>query len=124
MPPVALQPTGETASLKFTTISKFIAKPTKPPHVDPLAKERRRRLLELTKQPFPDGKVPDPFSLAWLSLSQDVAANKLPFVLALRIIVASATDTSDNPPQYILESASGILVLRPHLLSPASLMPL
>ena len=63
MLPVTLQPTGETASLKFTTISKFIAKPTEPAHVDPLAKERRRRLLELTKQSFPDGKVPDPFSL-------------------------------------------------------------
>ena len=103
MPLVALQPTRETAGLKFTTISKFIAKSTKPVHVDSLAKERRR-LLELTKQPFPDGNVPDPFSLTWLSLSQDVAANKLPFVFASRIVVTSATDTSDNPPQSILEN--------------------
>jgi hypothetical protein len=63
MHPVALQPTGETAGLKFTTVSEFIAKPTKPAHVDPLAKERRRRLLELTEQSFPDAKVSDPFSL-------------------------------------------------------------
>jgi hypothetical protein len=62
MLPVALQPTGATAGLKFTTVSKFVGKPTKPAHADPLAKERRLRLLELTKQSFPDGKVPDPFS--------------------------------------------------------------
>ena len=34
----------------------------------------------------------------WLSWSQDVAANKLPF------IVTSATDTSDNPPQSVFEN--------------------
>ena len=63
MLPVALQPTEATSGLNFTAVSKFIANPTKPAHVDPLAKERRRRLLELTKQSLPDGKVPDPFSL-------------------------------------------------------------
>ena len=73
MLPVALQPTEATVGLKFTTVSKFIPKPTKPTNVDPLAKERRRRLLELTKQSFPDGKVPDLFTSTWLSLSQDVA---------------------------------------------------
>ncbi|KAF7328842.1 hypothetical protein MVEN_02513600 [Mycena venus] len=57
-------------------------KPTTPTNVDPLAKERRRRLVELTKDSFPDGKVPYPFTLSWLALSQDVAANKLPFILA------------------------------------------
>ncbi|KAJ7224769.1 hypothetical protein C8J57DRAFT_1025179, partial [Mycena rebaudengoi] len=31
------------------------------PDADPLAKERRRRLVELTQEAFPDGKVPDPF---------------------------------------------------------------
>jgi hypothetical protein len=65
-----------------------------------LAKERRRRLLELTKQSFPDGKVPDPFSLTWLTLSR----NRLPFILASRIVVTSATDTSDHPPQAIFEN--------------------
>jgi hypothetical protein len=104
MLPVALQPTGATAGLKFTTVSKFVDKPSKPAHVNPLAKERRLRLLELTKQSFPDGKVPDPFSLTWLSLSQDVAPNKLPFILASRIVVTSATDTSDNPPQSVFEN--------------------
>jgi len=101
---LALQPAEATAGLKFTTVSKFVPKPTKPVHVDPLAKERRRRLLELTKQTFPDDKVPDPFLLAWLSLSQDVAANKLPFILASRIVVTSATDTSDYPPQSVFEN--------------------
>jgi hypothetical protein len=62
-------------------VSKFIPKPAKPTNVDPLAKERRR-LLELTKESFPDGKVPDPFTSTWLALSADVAANKLPFILA------------------------------------------
>ena len=102
--PVPFQPTGETAGLKFTAVSKFIAKPPKPAHVDPLAKERRRRLIELTKQSFPDGKVPDPFSLTWLSSPQDVVANKLPFILASRIVVTSATDTSDNPPHAVFEN--------------------
>ena len=41
--------------------------------LDPLAKERRRRLLELTERSFPDGKVPDPFTFTWLGLSLDVA---------------------------------------------------
>ena len=67
MLPVALQPTEATAGLKFTTVSKFVAKPTTPAYVDPLSKERRRRLRELTEQAFPDGKVPDPFSLTLLS---------------------------------------------------------
>ncbi|KAK2465135.1 hypothetical protein APHAL10511_002827 [Amanita phalloides] len=101
---LALQPTGATAGLKFTTVSKFVPEPTKPAQVDPLAKERRRRLLELTQESFPDGKVPDPFSLKWLALSKDVAANKLPSILASRIVVTSATDTSDNPPQSVFEN--------------------
>ena len=65
-------------------------------------KEHRRRLLDLTEQSFPDGKVADPSSLTWLALSQDVAAKKLSFILALHIIVTSATDTPDNPPQIRL----------------------
>ncbi|KAH9989428.1 hypothetical protein BJV77DRAFT_1017048 [Russula vinacea] len=56
-------------------------------HVDPLAKELLSR-----RQGF--GSV----LIDWLSLSQDVAANKLPF------IVTSATDTSDNPPQSVFEN--------------------
>ncbi|KIL59306.1 hypothetical protein M378DRAFT_14918 [Amanita muscaria Koide BX008] len=59
-----LQPTKVTAGLKITTVPKFIPRPTKPANVDPLLKERRRRLLELTKKAFPDGKVLDPFRLA------------------------------------------------------------
>ena len=102
---VALQPTKATAGLRFTTVSKFVPKPTESAHVDPLAQERRHRLLELTEQSYPDGKVPNPFSLTWLALSQDVAANKLPFILVSRIVVTSATDTSDNPPQTVFEDA-------------------
>jgi hypothetical protein len=95
MLPVTLQPTGATAGLKFTAVFKFVGKPTKPAHVDPLAKERRLRLLELTKQSFPDGKVPDPFSLTWLSLSQDVAANK-----------PRATYRRDKRHRHVWQSAS------------------
>jgi hypothetical protein len=73
MLPVALQPPKATAGLEFTTVSTFVPKPAKPANVDPLAKERRRRLLELTKESFPDGKVPDPFTLTRLGLSQVVA---------------------------------------------------
>ncbi|KAJ7654308.1 hypothetical protein B0H17DRAFT_1146804 [Mycena rosella] len=100
---LALYPTKQSTGLHMTTVSKFIPKPTTPTNVDPLAKERRRRLVELTKDSFPDGKVPDPFTLSWLALSQDVAANKLPFILASRIVVTSATDMSDNPPENIFE---------------------
>ncbi|KAF8200028.1 hypothetical protein K438DRAFT_1759059 [Mycena galopus ATCC 62051] len=100
---LALHPTKQSTGLDTTTVSKFIPKPTTPTNVDPLAKERRRRLVELTKDSFPDGKVPDPFTLSWLALSQDVAANKLPFILASRIVVTSATDMSDNPPENVFE---------------------
>ncbi|KAJ7047055.1 hypothetical protein C8F04DRAFT_1248089 [Mycena alexandri] len=61
---LALYPTKQSTGLHMTTVSKFILKPTTPTNVDPLAKERRRRLVELTKDSFPDGKVPDPFTLS------------------------------------------------------------
>ncbi|KAF9473231.1 hypothetical protein BDN70DRAFT_843746 [Pholiota conissans] len=74
---LALQPrpSEPTAGLEVTTVSHFVPKPTKPANIDPLAKKRCRRLLELTKEAFPDGKVPDPFTLTWLGVSQDVAAS-------------------------------------------------
>ncbi|KAJ7764601.1 hypothetical protein DFH07DRAFT_956058 [Mycena maculata] len=100
---LALHPTEQSTGLHMTTVSIFIPKPTTPTNVDPLAKERRRRLVQLTKDSYPDGKVPDPFTLSWLALSQDVAANKLPFILASRIVVTSATDMSDNPPENLFE---------------------
>ncbi|KAJ6551598.1 hypothetical protein B0H19DRAFT_1378289 [Mycena capillaripes] len=61
---LALQPIQPSAALDFTPVSRFIANPPEPANVDPLRKERRRRLLELTKEAFPDGKVPDPFKLS------------------------------------------------------------
>ncbi|KAJ3505104.1 hypothetical protein NLJ89_g7586 [Agrocybe chaxingu] len=69
---LALQPINASAGLKITTESKFVPRPIKPTNVDPLAKERRRRLVELTKEAFPDGKPPDPFNLTWLGLAEDV----------------------------------------------------
>ena len=89
MLPVALQ------STKVTATSNFIAKPAS---VDPSAKDRRRRPLGLTGQSFPDGEVPGPLTSAWLGLSQDVAANKLSFILVLRTAMASVTDMSENSP--------------------------
>jgi hypothetical protein len=60
---VALHPPEQSSGLRFTTTSHFVRHPPRPEMADPLAKERRRRLLELTKQTFPDGGVPDPFTL-------------------------------------------------------------
>ncbi|KAJ7749336.1 hypothetical protein DFH07DRAFT_775491 [Mycena maculata] len=79
---LALHSTKQSTGLHMTTVSMFIPKPTTPTNVDPLAKERRRRLVQLTKDSYPDGKVPDPFTISRLALSQDVAANKLPSILA------------------------------------------
>jgi len=74
---VALQPFEKTAGIELT-VPKSIPNPTTPINVDPFAKERRRRLLELTKEAFPDGKVSDPYTIGWLNLTQDVAIDKLP----------------------------------------------
>ncbi|KAM6493678.1 hypothetical protein JOM56_010039 [Amanita muscaria] len=49
--------TEAAAGLRISTVVPKPTKPTKPANVDPLTKERRRRLLELTQQAFPDGKV-------------------------------------------------------------------
>ncbi|KDR76694.1 hypothetical protein GALMADRAFT_139590 [Galerina marginata CBS 339.88] len=68
---LALQPIEASVGVEITTVSKFIPNPPKPTNVDPLAKQRRRRLIELTKQAFPDGNVADPFTSTRLSLSQD-----------------------------------------------------
>jgi len=59
---LALHPPEQSSGLQFTTTSDFVRHPPRPEKADPLAKERRRRLLELTKQTFPDGAVPDPFT--------------------------------------------------------------
>ncbi|KAL6300365.1 hypothetical protein BKA93DRAFT_740662 [Sparassis latifolia] len=108
---LALNPPEQSSGLQFTTTSKFIADPPKPAKADPLAKERRRRLLDLTKQTFPDGKVPDPFTLTWLALSQDADANHLPF------IASSPAPKTRRTTHLNLSSktsgASGILALRP-----------
>ncbi|KAI0299628.1 hypothetical protein BC826DRAFT_1102734 [Russula brevipes] len=60
---LALHPPERSLGLQFTTTSQFVEHPPSPEKADPRAKERRNRLLELTKQRFPDGKVPDPFTL-------------------------------------------------------------
>lgn len=65
VPLVALHghPPEPPTEAQFTPTSKFISNPPKLLKVEPLAKERRRRLIELSKETFPDGKVPaDPFT--------------------------------------------------------------
>ncbi|KAF7306284.1 hypothetical protein MIND_00419300 [Mycena indigotica] len=93
------------AGLEMTTVSEFIANPPEPIDVDPLREQRRRRLLELTKEAFPDGIIPNPFVVGppktWLGLSKDAAANKLPFILATQIVITNAEETSRNPPQSV-----------------------
>lgn len=74
MLPAALPPPTEaTARINLTTVSEFVPNP--PPNPDPLAKERRRRLMELTKEAFPDGEVPGPRGLASVRL-WDATANR------------------------------------------------
>ncbi|KAJ7174546.1 hypothetical protein C8R46DRAFT_1081189 [Mycena filopes] len=41
--------------INTTPVAKFIPNPPPRTNFDPLAKERRRRLLELTKEAFPNG---------------------------------------------------------------------
>ncbi|KAF8911432.1 hypothetical protein CPB84DRAFT_1761807 [Gymnopilus junonius] len=57
----ALQPPEAGVGLNITTVSEFVPNPPKPTNPDPLAKERRHRIIELTKQAFPNDNVPDPF---------------------------------------------------------------
>ncbi|KAJ7136179.1 hypothetical protein C8R44DRAFT_769863 [Mycena epipterygia] len=66
---LALQPAKAPVGLKMTTVPRFEPNLPKPTHVDPLVKERRRRLIELTEEAFPDGKVPDPYAVTSLALS-------------------------------------------------------
>ncbi|KZP06358.1 hypothetical protein FIBSPDRAFT_1053580, partial [Athelia psychrophila] len=100
---LALRPPEQTAGLQFTTISRSIPDLPKHANVDPLAKERRLRLRELSEQTFPDGKVPELFALTSLALSQDVATKGpgLPVILATRIVATNAIDTS----QYQIQPA-------------------
>ncbi|KAJ6551524.1 hypothetical protein B0H19DRAFT_1264163 [Mycena capillaripes] len=53
---LALQPTKLKAGLNITTLSRFVPKSNDPVDADPLVQERRRRLVELAKEAFPDGK--------------------------------------------------------------------
>ena len=56
---MALKPSEPIPGVNPTPVSKSIPNPPRPANVDPLTKERRRRLIELTKEAFPDG-FPEP----------------------------------------------------------------
>ncbi|KAF8802287.1 hypothetical protein BYT27DRAFT_7308284 [Phlegmacium glaucopus] len=101
VPLVALHPLAQLSGMQFTTTSRFIPNPPTLPEIDPIAGERRHHLLELTRQTFPDGRVPDPFT-NWLSLSQDGAADRLPFIWALCIVITSTT--GHNSKQSVFEN--------------------
>jgi len=62
---VALHPPKQSSGLQLMTTSDPFSGPNLRrcvTNADPLPKERRRSLMELTEQAFPDGKVPPPFS--------------------------------------------------------------
>ena len=123
---VALYPLEQSLGLQFTTTSHPVHRPASLEKADPLAKERRRRLLELTEQAFPGGRVPAPFTLAWLATSWDPSINRLPFILATRIVVTSVDDQTANPPQDVFrnvwclwDTGAHISMIATHSLDPA-----
>ena len=62
---VALHPPKQSSGLQLMTTSDPFSGPNLRrcvTNADPLPKERRRSLMELTQQAFPDGEVPPPFS--------------------------------------------------------------
>jgi len=54
---VVLQTPKQYSGLQSTTTSDFVQHPPRPEMVVPLPIERRRRLIELYGQAFPDGRV-------------------------------------------------------------------
>jgi len=56
---VAFRAPEKPSGLQPTTTPYFACHLPTPETVVPLAKERRRRLVELTEEAFPDGRVPD-----------------------------------------------------------------
>jgi len=55
---LALHPPKQSSSLQSITPSDFVQHPPWPEKVVPLPIERRRRLIELYGEAFPDGRVP------------------------------------------------------------------
>ncbi|KAF8905225.1 hypothetical protein CPB84DRAFT_1745551 [Gymnopilus junonius] len=100
----ALQPPKAGISLNITTVSEFVPNPPKPPIPDPLVKEHRHRIIELTKQAFPNDNVPDPFIVTWLGLLGDVAVDNLSFISASSSAVASAPCMFENQPRTVFKN--------------------
>ena len=63
--------------------------------------ERWGRLLELTQQVFPDGTVPDSFTVTGLSLSRDPLATRLPFIKATSIVITSDREAPNPVPAVV-----------------------
>jgi len=72
--PVTLPPMEPAGTLN--PVPKFIPRSPTPTNDDPRAKERRRRLVELAEQTFPDGKAPDPYTFVELNSLRDAATDK------------------------------------------------
>ena len=68
MPPVALRPTRPTANLNLYPVGTFIPNPTESDIPHTLTPERRRLLLKLAEQTFPE--VQDPPGAVRLGCSQ------------------------------------------------------
>lgn len=61
---VAFHPPVQTPGLHIITVSEFILNPLISDAADPLTLERRRHLVELTKEVFLDNtEIPDPYTL-------------------------------------------------------------
>lgn len=82
-----------STSLGTTTNSELVfTKRSKPENAQPSVEERRHRLLESTKEAFPDGKIPNLFTTVLLMRSSnDANDDNLPFIRVESIVVTSPT---------------------------------
>lgn len=65
-------------------------------------KGRRARLRGLAKKDFPGGKIPDPYTAAWLNLIGGTEMRDLPFIQAtIRISPYGHPRTSTDVPGYL-----------------------
>jgi len=63
-------------------------------------KERRSRLRDLAKKDFPGGKIPDPYTSAWLNVMDGAAMRDLPFIQAtIRVSPYAWPDGTPKPVQ-------------------------
>ncbi|KAF5385014.1 hypothetical protein D9615_001026 [Tricholomella constricta] len=74
--------------------STFIQNPSTT--ADAKTLERRRRLVALTKEAFPDGRIPDPYTSVWVNKSDDGSTRYLPFICATLVITPQDMSRRQN----------------------------